>query len=68
MDPYQILNVSKDATDSQIKKAYRELSFKHHPDRNPGADTSAIVKEKQRLRDITKQVDALTLIDELKAL
>ena len=33
-----------------------------------GADTSAIVKEKQRLRDITKQVDALTLIDELKAL
>jgi DnaJ-class molecular chaperone len=40
MDPYQILNVSKDATDSQIKKAYRELSFKNHPDKNPGIDTS----------------------------
>jgi len=40
MDPYQVLNVSKDATDTQIKKAYRELSFKNHPDKNPGIDTS----------------------------
>jgi len=33
-----------------------------------GADTSEIVKEKQRLRDITKQVDGITSPDELKAL
>jgi hypothetical protein len=33
-----------------------------------GASTAEIVKEKQRLRDITKQVDALTSLDELKAL
>jgi DnaJ-class molecular chaperone len=45
MDPYQILNVSKDATDSQIKKAYRELSFKNHPDKNPGIDTSAKMQQ-----------------------
>ena len=31
------------------------------------ADTSAIVTEKQRLRDITNQVDAMTTTDELKA-
>jgi uncharacterized protein YdaT len=31
-----------------------------------GADTTAIVAEKQRLRDITKDVDALTTLDELK--
>jgi hypothetical protein len=31
-----------------------------------GADTSAIVKEKQRLRDITKQVDSVTTVEELK--
>lgn len=31
-----------------------------------GADTSAIAIEKQRLRDITKSVDALTTLDELK--
>ena len=33
-----------------------------------GADTTAIVAEKQRLRDITKQVDSCTTTDELKAL
>jgi len=33
-----------------------------------GASTAEIVKEKQRLRDITKQVDTLTSLDELKAL
>ncbi len=32
-----------------------------------GADTSAIVTEKQRLRDITKQVDSMTTTDELKS-
>ena len=31
-----------------------------------GADTTAIVAEKQRLRDITKQVDSLTTVEELK--
>jgi hypothetical protein len=33
-----------------------------------GADTSAIVAEKQRLRDITKAADAATTLDELKAI
>lgn len=33
-----------------------------------GADTSTIVAEKQRLRDITKQVDTATTLDELKGL
>jgi hypothetical protein len=33
-----------------------------------GADTSAIVAEKQRLRDITNQVDTMTTVEELKAL
>ena len=35
-DPYDVLGVSKNATADEIQKAYRKLSKKFHPDRNPG--------------------------------
>jgi len=45
-DYYQILDIERNATTEQIKKAYKKLAFEYHPDRNPD-DNEAIEKFKE---------------------
>ena len=59
-------DITKDRLRSEREPLFTEQDVAFQRALETGADTSAIVAEKQRLRDVTDQVDSMTTLDELK--
>lgn len=53
-DPYDVLGVSRSASEDEIKTAYRRLAKKYHPDLNPGDTTAA-----QRMNEVNQAYDQI---------
>ncbi len=53
-DYYEVLGIQKGVTVSEIKKAYRKLAIKHHPDKNPNDESAA-----ERFREATEAYEVL---------
>lgn len=62
-DYYKILEISQNATDEEIKKAFREQAIKWHPDRNQGKDTTIQMQEINEAYLILKDREARELYD-----
>lgn len=56
-DPYEVLGVSRDATDEEIKAAYRKLAKKYHPDNYNNSPLSDVAEEK--MKEINEAYDAI---------
>ncbi|MDO4917489.1 MAG: DnaJ C-terminal domain-containing protein [Rothia sp. (in: high G+C Gram-positive bacteria)] len=54
-DFYKVLGVSEDASDADIKKAYRKLARTYHPDQNPGDETA-----EKKFKEVSEAYDVLS--------
>jgi molecular chaperone DnaJ len=63
-DYYEVLGVSRDASESEIKKAYRKLALQYHPDRNPGnAEAEEKFKEASEAFQVLSDADKRQIYD-----
>ena len=54
-DYYEVLGIGRQADEKEIKKAYRKLAKKYHPDMNPGDKTA-----EQKFKEVTEAYNVLS--------
>ena len=62
-DYYEILGISRDAAEGEIKKAFRKLAFKHHPDHNHDEGASERFKELNEAYEVLSDADKRAAYD-----
>ena len=58
-DPYKILGISKDATDDEVKKAYRRMAMKYHPDRVAGMSEEMQRNAAEQMKEINEAYEQI---------
>ena len=61
-DPYRVLGVDRNASDEEIKRAYRRLAKKYHPDRNPGDQEAA-----KKMQEVNAAYEAIKNPEKFKS-
>jgi molecular chaperone DnaJ len=63
-DYYEVLGIKRDASEEEIRKAFRKLAMKHHPDRNPGDHTAEVrFKEAKEAYDVLNDAEKRAAYD-----
>lgn len=63
-DLYSILNLTKDSTNEEIKKSYKKLAFKYHPDKNKDPEAISVFKDISEAYEILTNKDKKNIYDQ----
>lgn len=61
-DPYKVLGITKEATDDEVKKAYRKMAMKYHPDRVAGMSEEMQRNAAEQMKEINEAYEQIKLL------